>query len=69
MKTWWKRIYGLAIALTILLGFFIQPEHPVFPWHRVPSWDAIFGVLGALALLGAVKLVGAINLREEDFYD
>jgi hypothetical protein len=69
MKTWWKRIYGLAIALTIFLGFFIKPEHQVFPWHRVLSLDAIFGLLGALVLLGAVKLVGAINHREEDFYD
>jgi hypothetical protein len=64
-----KICYGLAIALTILLGFFFGPEHAVFPWHKVPSWDAIFGVAGALALLGVVKLVGAINLREEDFYD
>jgi len=68
MKTW-RRLYGLGIALAILLGFFFEPQHAVFPWHKVPSWDAIFGVVGALALLGAVKLVGAINFREEDFYD
>jgi hypothetical protein len=68
MKTW-RALYGLGIALTILLGFFFKPEHAVFLWNKVPSWDAILGVLGALALLGAVKLVGAINLKEEDFYD
>jgi hypothetical protein len=68
MKPW--RVLGLlAIALAVGLGFLFQPEHAEFPWHKVPCWPAIFGILGALALLGAVKLVGAVNLRGEDFYD
>lgn len=64
-----KALYGLVIGLSILLGFFFGSEHAVFAWHKIPSWDAIFGVLGALGLLAAVKGVGAFTFRGEDFYD
>ena len=68
MKTL-KTLYGLVIGLSILLGFFFGPEHALFAWHKIPSRDAIFGVLGALGLLAAGKGVGAITFRGEDFYD
>jgi hypothetical protein len=68
MKTL-KTLYGLVIGLSILLGFFFGPEHALFAWHKIPSWDAIFGVLGALGLLAAGKGAGAITFRGEDFYD
>ena len=68
MKTL-KTLYGFGVALSILLGFFIAPEHAVFPWHRVPLWDAIFGMVGALFLLAVVKAVGIVVSREETFYD
>jgi len=64
-----KMFYGLGIVLSILLGLFIRLEHVVFPWHKVPSWEAIFGVLGALLLLGGVKGIGIIVNRKETFYD
>jgi hypothetical protein len=68
MKTL-KMLYGLGVVFSILSGFFIRLEQAVFPWHKVPSWEAIFGVLGALLLLVGVKVVGIIVIREETFYD
>jgi len=64
-----KTLYGLGVVLSILLGFFVAHGHPVFPWHEVPSFDAIFGGLGALFLLFLVKGVGAVVCRKEGFYD
>jgi len=64
-----KMIYGLGVVFSILSGFFIRLEHVVFPWHRVPSWEAILGLLGSLLLLVLVKVVGIIVNREEPFYD
>lgn len=64
-----KTLYGLGVILSILLGFFIAYGHPVFPWHEIPSFDAIFGGLGALLLLLLVKAVGTLVCRKEDFYD
>jgi len=68
MKTL-RTLYGFGLALSILFGFFIKHEHAIFPWHKVPLWDAIFGVLGALLLLAVVKAIGMIVSREETFYD
>lgn len=64
-----KTLYGLAVIVSILLGFFIGYGHPVFPWHEVPSCDAIFGGLGALILLLLVKAVGFLVRRKEGFYE
>jgi hypothetical protein len=68
MKTL-KTLYGFGVVLSILFGFFIKYEQAVFPWHKVPLWDAIFGMLGALFLLAVVKAVGIVVSRGETFYD
>ena len=59
----------LVVIVCIPLGFLTEHEHAVFPWHTIPSMDAIFGALGALLLIGAIKIVGSFASREEDFYD
>lgn len=64
-----KTLYGCGVVLSIFLGFFIGYGHPVFPWHNVPSFDAIFGGLGALILLLLVKALGILVSRKEDFYE
>ena len=64
-----KTLYGLGVILSILLGFFTAHEHAVFPWHGVPSVDAVLGVFGALLLLAGVKGVEIIVFRGESFYD
>ncbi len=68
MKTL-KTLYGVAIVVSILLGFVVKHEHGVFPWHGVPSIDSAFGILGALLLLLGVKGLETIAFRKENFYD
>jgi len=64
-----KKLFLLVVIVCIPLGFLTEHEHAVFPWHTIPSMDAIFGALGALLLIGAIKIVGSFASREEDFYD
>lgn len=64
-----KRFFLLVVVGCIPLGFLTEHEHAVFPWHTIPSMDAIFGALGALLLIGAIRIVGSFASREEDFYD
>jgi hypothetical protein len=64
-----KRLFLLVVIVCIPLGFLTKHEHAVFPWHTIPSMDAIFGALGALLLIAAIKIVGSFASREEDFYD
>ncbi len=64
-----KRLFLLLVMACIPLGFLTEHKHAVFPWHTIPSMDAIFGALGALLLIGAIKIVDSLGSREEDFYD
>ena len=64
-----KQLFLILVALSILAGFFVEHEHAVFWWHKVPSMDAIFGALGALLLLVGTKMLASFAHREEDFYD
>ena len=65
----WKFIYGGLFVSSVALGFFTPHEHPVFPWHEIPSLDAATGIFGSLLLLAAAKLVDALARRGENFYD
>lgn len=69
MVRYLKRLLVILVIVFIPAGFFTEHEHAVFLWHRIPSVDAIFGVLGALLLLVATKIVSSFASRREDFYD
>ena len=38
-------------------------------WHRIPSIDVLFGVLGALLLIAAARVLASFAEKGEDFYD
>lgn len=64
-----RLLFLLVVVSSIPAGVFMEHEHAVFPWHTIPSMDAIFGGLGALLLILGVKIIGSFASREEDFYD
>lgn len=65
-----KRVFLILVILCIPAGFLTEHEHAaVSLWHKIPSIDAIFGVLGALFILLAIKVVGCFASQREDFYD
>lgn len=69
MKKKLRWIFYVAVILCIPGGLFIEHEHPVFFWHKIPSVDVLLGFLGALLLIGGSRLLALFVHREEDFYD
>ena len=64
-----KRLFIILAVLCIPVGFFIKHEHVVFFWHKIPSIEAIFGVLGAFLLILATWILTSFAQKKEDFYD
>jgi len=69
MKKILKRLFLLLAAVCIPVGFFIRHDHVVFFWHKIPSIEAIFGVIGALLLIVAAAILTSFAQKKEDFYD
>lgn len=69
MRKMLKRLFILLAVLCIPIGFFIRHEHAVFFWHKIPSVEAIFGILGAFLLILAIGILASFAQKKEDFYD
>jgi len=69
MEKMLKRLFILLAVLCIPIGFFIRHEHAVFFWHKIPSVEAIFGILGAFLLILAIGILASFAQKKEDFYD
>lgn len=64
-----KKIFLILVVLCVPVGFFIKHEHTVFFWHKIPSIEAAFGVVGALLLILATGILASLAQKKEDFYD
>ena len=64
-----KRLFIILAVLCIPVGFFSTHDHVVFLWHKIPSIEAIFGVLGAFLLIVAAGILASFAQKKEDFYD
>jgi len=69
MRKMLKGLFILLAVLSIPVGFFIKHEHAVFFWHKIPSIEAIFGVIGAFLLILATAILTSFAQKKEDFYD
>ena len=69
MEVMLKRLFLILAIACIPLGFFTKHEHTIFFWHKVPSIEAVFGVLGALILILATGILASFAQKSEDFYD
>ncbi len=69
MRKMLKGLFILLAVLSIPVGFFIKHEHAVFFWHKIPSIEAIFGVIGAFLLIVATAILASFAQKKEDFYD
>lgn len=69
MEKMLKKVFLILAVLCISLGFFTKHEHAVFLWHKIPSIDAVFGVVGALLLILVTAILTSFAQRKEDFYD
>jgi hypothetical protein len=59
----------ILAALSIPIGFFVEHEHAVFFWHRIPSIEAIFGFFGTFVLILATAILTSFAQKRENFYD
>jgi len=64
-----KKLFIILAVLCIPIGFFIKHEHAIFFWHKIPSIEAIFGILGAFLLILAIGILASFAQKKEDFYD
>ncbi len=64
-------IFFLVLGLSIVLDFItMMRDHPVFWWHRVPGFDAAFGIVACLMIIKGSKALAKHWLqRHEDYYD
>jgi hypothetical protein len=69
MKKILKRLFILLAVVCIPVGFFIRHDHAVFFWHKIPSIEAIFGVIGAFLLIVATAILTSFAQKKENFYD
>jgi hypothetical protein len=69
MEKMLKRLFIILAVLCIPAGFFAKHDHVVFLWHKIPSIEAIFGVLGAFLLIVAAGILASFAQKKEDFYD
>ncbi|HSF15325.1 MAG TPA: hypothetical protein VLK65_07215 [Vicinamibacteria bacterium] len=60
-------ILVMTIGLEIV---FSHLAHPEFPWHRFPSFDFVYGVVGCAVIVLASKWLGhAFLQRDESYYE
>jgi hypothetical protein len=60
-RIWWIVITGLAIACLAEV-FFPDHHHAIFPWHRIPCFDAAYGFVGCIAIVFVSKAIGKFFL-------
>ena len=60
---------ALIVTLAVLVAIeaaFAPHHHPVFPWHSVPGFQALLGVLSCLAVVKLSKLLGTAGLQRPE---
>lgn len=62
-----KFFAGIAVLLVIL--DFVIPKKPHFGWDGIPSFFALFGLLGCFISVLIAKVVRFMIIREEEYYD
>lgn len=63
-------LVALLIALVAIEYFFAPHYRPVFPWHHLPGYMAVIGLVASVVLVALAKGAGALFLqRPEDADD
>lgn len=60
---------GMALVLAALVGveyLFMPHDHPRFPWHHVPGYAALIGLLACLLVVQLSKALGGWLLQRPE---
>lgn len=63
---------GLAAALLLMIvveAVAIPHYHPVFPWHRLPGYAALIGLVGCIVVVQLSKWLGRVLLQRPESDD
>ncbi|BAU23295.1 hypothetical protein THC_0910 [Caldimicrobium thiodismutans] len=65
-----KALIVVVIAFLLsMVGEFYFHEEKHFAFEKIPFFEGIFGILGALFLFIVVKIVGLLVSKKEEDYD
>ena len=65
-----KRAYYLvigALAFVCAAEFFVHPHHTTYPWHTIPCFEAVFGLIGCVAIILVSRVLGQFFLWRTTF--
>jgi hypothetical protein len=58
---------ALVLVALVAIEFFLIPhEHPYFPWHHLPGYAALIGLLGCFAIVLVSKALGEWFLQRPE---
>lgn len=65
-----RATWVLAVVLVVLVfieALFFRYDHPVFPWHHLPGYAAVIGLVSSIVVVLLSKKLGSWLLqRPED---
>ena len=66
-----RRLFYLALVLTVMADFLVDREHAEYPWDHLPGWSAVYGFSSCVLLIFVSKFLGHQGglMRREDYYD
>lgn len=67
-----RKTLAIIFAVTfigLLVADFFMHKHPYFSLDGVPTFNAVFGLIGSLALVIIAKYLRPLIEREEKYYD
>lgn len=59
----------VLLALVVVEYFFAPHDHPRFPWHRLPGYAALIGLLGSILVVRLSKALGKWLLQRPETDD
>lgn len=54
---------AVLVPLVLIEWLLVPHEHPVFPWHHVPGYAALIGILGSIAVVVFSDALGKLLRR------
>lgn len=61
-------IFVMTFIALLVSDFFVH-KHSYFYWDGLPTFTAVFGLVGSLALVITAKYMRPLIEREEKYYD
>ena len=57
---------GALLAMVLLEATLVPHYHPVFPWHSVPGYAALIGLVGCVVVVQLSKWLGKALLQRPE---